>query len=160
MHADFIQRIAEEREVDKIFSPTFHRRRNRELHWLLTQPEAYLDDINHQVLEFAARQENFAAWAARKPTVIVGAGTSGVTAQVLLARHGVRIAAFLDDAAEAGTVVNGVPVQTLPQSEDVQALQFLFAERKAGKAVKQRLQAAGVAAGDLKSFEPRWLSWE
>lgn len=160
IHEDFARRIAGEDDVDKIFSPTFYRRWNRELRWLLTQPEAYLDDINHQVLEFSERQKAFASWAVRKPTVIVGTGTLGVTAQMMLAHHGVRIAAFVEEDASVGQLINGVPVKVLPQLDCLQGMQFLLAVGKAGAQMKKQLRAAGVAAGDVKSFELRRLSWE
>lgn len=154
MHEDFTQRIPQEREIDKIFSPVYYRRMNRELKLLLQHPEAYLEDINEQTDVFSRRRNALAAWASRKRTAIFGAGELGTTAQILLARQGVYVDVFVDDdASKISRTVNGVSVTSLSQVKGLQETQFLIAVGKQGNGIKKRLQEAGVKDGDIKRFE-------
>lgn len=161
MHEDFVMRIKDARDVGKIFPPNFCRRLHRELKLLLQQPGAYLEDTEKQLQSYPRRQKKFADWAARKKTEIVGAGTLGTLAQILLARYGVRIDAFVDfEASRMETIVNGVPVKPLAQLDDVQERQFLITAETDSKAVKERLQASGIKDSNIKLFELRRLTWE
>ena len=161
MQEDFARRIAEERDIDRMFSPTFCRRRNKELRLLLQDAEAYRAYIEKQLQDISQRQKALASWAARKPLMIVGTGTLGEIAQVLLARHGVPAVAFVrSDAADAASFVNGVPVRSFEQIDALQGMRFLVAVEKNGKAIKERLQAAGAKASGIKSFELWRLSWD
>lgn len=159
MQEDLAQRIPEARDIDRMFSPIVCRRLNKELRLLLEDAASYRAYLAKQIQDVAKRQKKLTAWAARKPTAIVGTGAPGVAAQILLARRGIRAAAFVgNDDAEGAAMVNGVPVKSLAQLDTPCGMQFLIAVEKQGKEIKEHLQAAGVDARDIKSFELRRLS--
>lgn len=153
MHEDFSKRMPDS-AAEKIYSPILYRRLHKELKLLLQQPAEYQAYIQKQKKAVDKQRKTLAAWAARKRTVICGAGTLGRKAQILLAELGTFIDAFVEDAAaKNGEIVNGIKVQSLPQFGDVRGCQFLIAKESGGSNAKQQLQEAGVEDDDIKRFE-------